>query len=239
MQPDLIINLSSGFSFDMVYVEGGEFLMGDDSSAYESERPPHRVKTSSFYIGKYLVTQGLWKTITGQNPSRYQGDKHPVERVSWNESRKFIKNLSEITDKPFRLPTEAEWEYAARGGLYSQGFTYAGSDKLKQVGWYEENSDGETHDVGQKLANELGIYDFSGNVAEWCEDDWHDSYLGAPEVASGWVDAPKRSTTRILRGGNFLSRQDACRSAYRDKTAPASTTDFIGFRLCLSIQLGL
>jgi len=132
------IMLPSGQSIDFVYVEGGEFLMGDDDSESDREKPVHSVKVSSFYIAKYPVTQSQWQAIAGENPSRFKGDNRPVEMVSWDTVQEFIRLLNKETNRQFHLPTEAEWEYAARGGKYSQGTTYSGSDKLKQVGWYGE-----------------------------------------------------------------------------------------------------
>ena len=233
--PTQTITLSSGLTFDLVLVEGGNFTMGDNESEYNFEKPEHQVEVASFYIGQYPVTQRLWQAVMDKNPSGFQGAQRPVERVSWDDVQDFIEKLNRATGKTFRLPTEAEWEYAARGGKYSQGYTYAGSDKLKQVGWYEENSSDETHDVGLLLSNELDIYDLSGNVWEWCEDDYHRNYEGAPEDGSAWIDTP-RGDRRVLRGGSFFGAALDCRSTRRGRYRPGDRDDGIGFRLVLPLQ---
>ncbi len=241
--PDLKITLPDGFSFDLMYVEGGEFDMGGDE--YDDERPIHRVKVSSFYMGKYQVTQRLWETVMDGNPSNFKGENRPVETVSWLDAQKFIKKLNKETDKPtglsgqaFRLPTEAEWEYVARGGIYSQGYTYAGSDRLKQVGWYNENSTNETHDVGLLLANELGIHDLSGNVYEWCED-WFDEKYYKQCKKKGLEEDPSgadRGVFRMARGGSYFDSALPCRPTHRDRGMPGDRGYFTGFRLCLPFQ---
>lgn len=237
MLPDkLQIPLPSGFTFEMIFVEGDTFMMGDNSSEYKQEKPEHEVNVSSFYLGKYPVTQQLWQNIMGNNPSVLKGENLPVETVSWDGVQEFIRNLILKTDKPFRLPTEAEWEYAARGGKYSQGYTYSGSDKLKQVGWYRYNSGNETHDVGLLLANELGLYDMSGNVWEWCEDDWHDNYNGAPKDGSAWMDSPNRGDYRVLRGGSCFYYAENCRPPGRFNGGLGGRSVNGGFRLALSFQ---
>ncbi len=173
----LIIQIPDGSTIELIYVQGGTFTMGsDDSEALDREKPAHQVKLSDFYIGKYPVTQEQWQAVTKENPSRFQDEQRPVEQISWNDTQKFLEKLNQLTGKKFRLPTEAEWEFAARGGIYSQGYKYAGSDRLKQVGWYRENSDDQTHEVGLLLANELGLHDMSGNVWEWCQDWFSDKY---------------------------------------------------------------
>jgi len=152
----------------MVFVEGGTFMMGatseQESDAFDWEKPAHRVTLSDFYIGKYEVTQAQWKAVMGSNPSYFKGDNLPVERVSWGDCQEFIRKLNERTGLTFRLPTEAEWDYAARGGNRSRGYKYSGSDDPDEVAWYWDNSGIKTHPVGQKRANELGLYDMSGNV---------------------------------------------------------------------------
>jgi len=226
----------------LILVEGGEFLMGDDNSEYKSEKPAHRVAVSSFYIGEYPVTQRLYEAVMGKNPSRFKGPGRPVENVSWQDARDFIRKLNERADvqaflrqleppgAAFRLPTEAEWEYAARGGRYSEGYLYAGSDRLEQVGWYNENSGGETKEVGQLLGNELGLHDMSGNVWEWCEDVWHDNYKGAPADGSAWLSGgdPVR---RVLRGGAWGSIAGGTRRSGRDWSSDEDRFDVNGFRL--------
>ncbi len=237
MQAILPISLLPDLTFNLIWVEEGVFLMGDKESEYEDEKPAHRVSISSFYIGQCQVTQALWKAVMDvENPSGFKGDNHPVESVSWDKVQVFIQKLNKVTRKQFRLPTEAEWEYAARGGRYSQGYEYAGSDKLKQVGWYDENSGYETHEVGLLLANELGIHDLSGNVWEWCEDDWHNNYKGAPDDGSAWIDAPERGVYRVVRGGGYFNNAVDCRPANRDRNTPVNRNDDLGFRLVLPLQ---
>ncbi len=168
-----------GVTFEMVPVEGGTFTMGaadDDNYAFNWEKPAHEVTLSSYYIGKTEVTQALWKAVMGSNPSRFKGDNLPVEQVSWDDCQKFIRRINAATGKQFRLPTEAEWEYAARGGNQSKGYKYSGSNNLDKVAWYGEDWEtGSTHPVGKKQPNELGLYDMSGNVWEWCAD-WYGDY---------------------------------------------------------------
>lgn len=229
------IRLSGQQYIDLVLVEGASFLMGDEKSEYDDERPVHEVTVSSFYMGKYQVTQAQWEEVMGNNPSMGKGENRPVERINWNEAQDFIKRLNGKMTKNFRLPSEAEWEFAARGGNYSEGYLYAGSDKLKQVGWYDENANKETHEVGQLLANELGLHDLSGNVDEWCEDHWHENYNGAPIDGTAWVDSPVTGSGRVIRGGSSFDRAGYCRPTYRPSYTPDSRHDFLGFRLVLPL----
>ncbi len=255
-KPILKIKLSDHIAFDLIYVEGGEFMMGDKESDYDSERPAHKVKVKDFYMGKYQVTQEQWEAVMKKNPARFKGERRPVEMVSWLDAKDFIRKLNEKTGKNFRLPSEAEWEYAARGGQFSEGYTYAGSDKLKQVGWYGENSKKQTHKVGLLRPNELGLYDMSGNVWEWCEDEWHEDYKNAPADGSAWVDGlegsenmmskmkallgfskdRKRGASRVMRGGSYWGGPVLCRSAFRDRDWPVNRDGSIGLRLVLSFQ---
>jgi len=212
--------------------------MGDDSGEFEREKPAHPVRVSAFYISKFLITQGQWQAIIDDNPSHFKGENHPVESVSWNQAQDFIRQLNKITDRQFRLPTEAEWEYAARGGKYSLGYTYSGSDKLKQVGWYDDNSGNKTHEVGMMLANELGLYDMSGNVWEWCAD-WYDEQYYKECKDKGVVENPSGSDAgvyRVLRGGSSFNHSVYCRSTYRGRRQPGYHVDYIGFRLVVRSQ---
>ena len=210
---------------------------GDDDQAFSYEKPLHEVIMEKFHIGKYPVTQALWEAIMGGNPSRYKGADRPVEQVSWEDTQDFLQKLNTLTGKSYRLPSEAEWEYAARGGNRSEGYLYAGSDRLEQVGWYNKNSDGGTQPVGQKLGNELGIYDMCGNVREWVEDQWHDRYEGAPTDGTAWVDQEERAP-RVRRGGSWYDNAQYCRVSYRYPGTPENRHHSLGFRLALALQSG-
>ena len=218
---------------NMVYVEGGTFTMGATSEQKkpdDDEKPTHRVSLSSFYIGKYEVTQALWKAVMGSNPSNRKGDNLPVENVSWNDCQTFLRKLNAMTGKNFRLPTEAEWEYAARGGNLSRGYQYSGSKKIDDVAWYNNNSGGETHPVGTKAPNELGIYDMSGNVWEWCQD-WYGDYHGYLQTNP---TGPSSGSDRVNRGGGWDYDARICRVAYRSLNAPDVRFSLLGLRLALS-----
>ncbi|MCW5203670.1 formylglycine-generating enzyme family protein [Desulfobulbus sp. US4] len=235
----LIIQIPDGSTIELIYVQGGTFTMGsDDSEALDREKPAHQVKLSDFYIGKYPVTQEQWQAVTKENPSRFQDEQRPVEQISWNDTQKFLEKLNQLTGKKFRLPTEAEWEFAARGGIYSQGYKYAGSDRLKQVGWYRENSDDQTHEVGLLLANELGLHDMSGNVWEWCQDWFSDKYYAECHKHDTVENpqGPEKGTYRVLRGGGYFYSPVYCRSVYRDGNEPGNRRRYIGFRLVLPFQ---
>ena len=218
---------------NMVYVEGGTFTMGATSEQKkpdDDEKPTHRVSLSSFYIGKYEVTQALWKAVMGSNPSRFEGDNQPVERVSWNDCQTFLRKLNAMTGKNFRLPTEAEWEFSARGGNWSRGYQYSGSNVLSDVAWYADNSGMKTHNVGTKAPNELGIYDMSGNVWEWCQD-WYGDYHGYSQTNP---TGPSCGANRVYRGGSWGSGAWLCRMAFRDNYTPGSRGNGLGLRLALS-----
>lgn len=224
----------TSLSFDMIFVQGGVFLMGsEDKEALEWEKPIHTVTVPSFYMAQYPVTQVLWKAVMGNNPSYFQGDQRPVEQVSWDDAQAFIKKLNERTGEKYRLPTEAEWEYAARGGIYSNGFKYAGSNKLIEVGWYRENSHDETKPVGLKFPNELGLYDMSGNVYEWCADVWHENYEGALEDGSAWMKGGEQYF-RVIRGGYWSNNSVYCLVADRYGDDSGNRDYYIGFRLARS-----
>ena len=223
----------NGVSFDMVYVEGGSFDMGatleQGSGAGSDEKPVHRVTLIDYYIGKCEVTQELWKAVMGSNPSNFKGAQNPVERVSWNDSQEFVSRLNSLTGMTFRIPTEAEWEYAARGGNKSSHYKYSGSDNIYDVAWYDNNSGSWYHAVGTKTANELGIYDMSGNVSEWCSD-WYGGYsTGAQTNPQG----PSSGSRRVLRGGSWDDYASCCRVSYRDYYGPDLSDYFNGLRLVL------
>ena len=230
----IIIPVKDGISIDMIRVEAGTFTMGattEMKDPWDDEKPTHQVTlTNDYYIGKYEVTQALWKAVMGKNPSNFKGDNLPVEEVSWNDCQKFISKLNSITGKTFRLPTEAEWEYAARGGKKSRGYQYSGSNNLSDVAWYTDNSGSKTHTVGSKQANELGIYDMSGNVYEWCQD-WKGSYSSSSQVNP---TGDNSGSYRVLRGGGWYDAAGYCRSSYRDNYTPGIRINNLGLRLVLS-----
>ncbi|MEM6261912.1 MAG: formylglycine-generating enzyme family protein [Bacteroidota bacterium] len=219
-------------AFTMVRIAGGDFLMGsEDQEAYGDEKPVHPVNISSFYLGQYPVTQALWQAVMGENPSRFPGKNRPVESVTWDDCQVFCAKLSELTDQPYRLPSEAEWEYAARGGHLSHGFLYSGSNDLDEVGWYGQRGGFGTQPIGLKPPNELGLYDMSGNVYEWCEDDWHITYDGAPKNGRPWIDTPERAPYRVCRGGGWSDSARRCRVSYRNSHSPGNRSGILGLRL--------
>ena len=221
---------------NMAYVQGSTFTMGatseQGSDAEDDEKPAHSVTLSSYYIGKTEVTQELWQAVMGNNPSRFKGNRKPVECMSWDDCQTFISKLNSLTGKKFRLPTEAEWEFAARGGIKSQGYKYSGSNTLGDVAWYEENSGDTTHDVGTKSPNELGLYDMNGNVWEWCSDWYGDKYYSSSP--SNHPTGPSSGAYRVLRGGSWYSIANLCRSSDRGGSTPVDRGDNMGLRLCLS-----
>ncbi|MCQ2313816.1 MAG: formylglycine-generating enzyme family protein [Bacteroidales bacterium] len=223
----------NGVRFEMVYVEGGTFTMGatseQGSDAESDEKPTHSVTLSDYYIGKFEVTQELWEAVMGSNPSKFKGDNLPVDYVSWDDCQKFITKLNSLTGKYFRLPTEAEWEYAARGGKKSTNAKYSGSSNVVHVAWFDGNSGRQTHPVGQLRANELGIYDMSGNVWEWCLD-WYGSYSSASQTDP---IGSSSGSSRVLRGGSWFNSAGYCRVSNRGNNTPGYRGYNDGFRLVL------
>lgn len=220
-------------SIKMIAVEGGTFTMGaaanQTDEAFSVEKPAHEVTVTSFYISETEVTQELWEAIMNENPSINKGDNLPVEAVTWDNCQTFITALNKLTGKKFRLSTEAEWEYAARGGNKSKGYKFAGSNDIDQVAWYEENCE-SIQKVATKKANELGIYDMSGNVYEWCQD-WFGEYS-----ANAQID-PKGPTTgdeKILRGGSALISARESRTSTRGHAVPSKKFRNVGLRLAMS-----
>ena len=223
----------NGIKYNMVRVEGCTFRMGatseQDCDAYDIEEPVHSVTLSSYYIGKTEVTQALWKAVMGSNPSKFKGENLPVENVSWDDCQVFVRKLNSLTGQNFRLPTEAEWEFACRGGNNSLGYKYSGSDNIDNVAWFDCNSGRKTHFVATKSPNELGIYDMSGNVWEWCSD-WYDKYSsGAQANPKG----PESGSCRVFRGGGWGSYAGYCRSSNRGYNTPTHRHDRLGLRLAL------
>jgi formylglycine-generating enzyme required for sulfatase activity len=223
---------------EMVYVQGGTFTMGctseQGSDCFNDEKPVHQVTLSSFYMGQYEVTQAQWKAVMGSNPSRFKGDNLPVEQVSWNDVQEFIRKLNAQTGKRYRLPTEAEWEYAARGGNQSRGYYFSGSNGASKVAWHPDNSGNKTHPVGTKSANELGIYDMSGNVWEWCYD-WYGDY---PASAQNNPVGASSGSGRVRRGGSwsgYAAGAGHCIVDYRSSISPSRSYDVLGFRLACSL----
>jgi len=191
---------------EMIYVEGrtGDIFGG---SAMDS-----------FFIGKYPVTQKQWKAVMGSNSGNITDDNYPVQGVSWDNAKKFIRELNKLTNRNYRLPTEAEWQYAAKGGNISKGYQYAGSNDINKVAWYRGNSSGDAHQVGSKAPNELGIYDMSGNVWEWCQDIYDNDYA-----------------FRVLRGGSYHDNYEQnCRVEARHRGKPGDNYNNYGFRLVIS-----
>lgn len=231
----ITIPVKDGISIEMVKVEGGTFMMGatpEMKNSWTEERPIHQVTlTNDYYIGKYEVTQSLWCALMDNNPSYFKGDNLPVEQVSWDDCQKFINKLNDITGRKFRLPTEAEWEYAARGGKKSRGYQYSGSNKISDVAWYSSNSEHKTQPVGLKLANELGLYDMSGNVDEWCFDRFG-FYSALSQTNPLGADD---GICRVYRGGSWEQTAGFCRSSDRSNYGTSKNRIYnLGFRLALS-----
>ena len=234
---------------EMIYVKGGTFTMGATSEQgtdepYDNEYPTHQVTLSDFYIGKYEVTQQLWEYVMGTTPKYIPGnylipatgDYLPVECVSWEDCQEFISKLNQMTGKAFRMPTEAEWEYAARGGNKSNGYKYSGSNSIGDVAWYYGNSSNNgnssnSHEVGTKAPNELGLYDMSGNVYEWCSD-WFATYSSSSQTNP---TGPSSGSYRVLRGGNWECSAPICRVSSRNYNVPGSGYFYCGFRLACDL----
>jgi len=215
---------------EMITVLGGTFLMG--SNDWSWTQPVHSVTLSTFKVAKFEITQKLWKAIMGSNPSYFIGDENkPVEKVTWNDIQQFITKLNQLTGKNYRLPTEAEWEYAARGGNQSQGYIYAGSNDINIVAWIWNNSGEKTNPVGAKFPNELGIYDMSGNVWELC-NDWYGSYSADPITNP---QGPNTGTKRVMRGGSWFDDSNYCRPVLRLSYLPISYENHIGARLAIDL----
>ena len=224
-----------GRLLQMVRVPGGTFTMGctrEQSDCRDNEKPAHRVRVNDFEIGKYEVTQELWEAVMGTNPSRFSGCAQcPVERVSWDDIQEFLRKLN-AGGGGYRLPSEAEWEYAARGGQESRGYQYSGSNNPEAVAWYRGNSGDRTHRVGQKQGNELGLHDLSGNVWEWVQDCWNNNYRGAPGDGGAWERG--ECGRRVLRGGSWLIYPRYLRSAHRGRNPSVNRDNRFGFRLARS-----
>ena len=227
----------NGVSFTMIRVDGGTFTMGateeQGSDAEDDEKPAHEVTLSTYMIGETEVTQALWQAVMGSNPSyfKYSSSQNPVEKVSWDDCQEFIKKLNSLTGKSFRLPTEAEWELAARGGNKSKHYKYSGSNTLEVVAWYYGNSGRKTHPVKTKSANELGLYDMSGNVWEWCEDWYGEDYYKSSPKSNPM--GPSSGSNRVRRGGGWLYDARGSRVTIRGNYHPVSRDYDLGLRLAL------
>jgi len=245
-------DLGNGVSLTLMLIPAGEFVMGappEEPDSRDIERPQHRVRLSQFLLGRYPVTQVQWRVVAGYDridkelnadPSEFKGDNHPVEQVSWEDAQEFCQRLSAKSSKTYRLPSEAQWEYACRAGTetafhfgeiittklanYNGDYTYNGSPK----GEYR----GKTSEVGSFPANDWGLYEMHGNVWEWCEDNWHDTYNGAPSDGSAWVESDRTRSSRLLRGGSWNNIPADCRSAVRDYYSRAYFDNTVGFRVC-------
>ena len=239
---DNLVVTVNGVTFEMIGVEGGSFKMGAqntdqyspnyDEEANNNEAPVHDVTLSNFYIGKFEVTQDLWVAVMGSNPSYLYGPNLPVEMVSWDLCNIFIDELNNLTGMNFRLPTEAEWEYAAKGGKKSMHFKYSGSDDLEDVAWFGDNSNSMSHGVGLLAPNELGIYDMSGNVSEWCKD-YYEAYSSEPQTNP---QGPETGSFCVYRGGGWVSNAKTCRSTHRNSIDPNYSHFILGMRLAIDMQ---
>ncbi len=220
------VNFDKLLGMEMVFVKGGTFKMGgtkeQGNDCHDLEKPVHKVTLSDYNIGKYQVTQKLWREVVGSNPSLFVGDDFPVVNVSWNDiNNKFLPLLNKATRREYRLPTEAEWEYAARGGSKSKNYKFSGSNDIEAVAWYTNNSGGKVHEVGTKAANELGIYDMSGNVWEWV-NDWYGEYSSDAQTNP---KGPSRGPARMTRGGCWYGSTLGCRVSARIGNEPDSNDD--------------
>ena len=224
------INKDCAVCPEMVVIPAGSFVMGSEKNS--DEKPPHTVYIRSFLMGRTEVTQKQWLDVMGSNPSRFTacGPECPVESVSWDDVQQFIAKLNQKTVQKYRLPSEAEWEYAARAGATTEWSFGNDESKLGNYAWYRENSESKTRAVGQKLPNAFGIFDMHGNVWEWTQDCWHGSYSGAPTDGSVWT-AGCTTDYRVLRGGSWNGSSGFLRSALRISSYPVVRDHFSGFRL--------
>jgi len=227
------LDCGSGVLMKCTFIPVGEFMMGSKKPKYEG--PIHEVTINvPFYMGIYPVTQAQYKAVRGKNPSDFKGDHHPVENVSWNDTLAFCEELSSVTNRAVSLPSEAQWEYACRADSTTRYCFGDNESDLDLYGWYERNSDGETHPVGQKRPNAWGLYDMHGNVWEWCEDNWHDTYKKAPVDGCAWDGS---DASRVIRGGSCSCDSWNSRSSRRDGRIP-DYCRLCGFRVVVSASPG-
>ncbi len=234
--------LPGDIELEMIKIPTGSFLMGTEEAEvirlckeykidwFKKEMSQHRVNLQEFYLGKYPITQEQYQAIMGKNPSKFEDNpKNPVEKVSWNDAQEFCQKLNEKTGKKYRLPSEAEWEYACRAGTQTRYYFGDDEKQLGEYAWYSENSGSKTHPVGQKKPNNWGLYDMSGNVWEWCEDGWHENYENVPTDGTAWNENHSVTNLRVLRGGSWGTSPGDCRSAYR--TYSDNCSSYNGFRV--------
>lgn len=225
------MEIATLFDGQFVHIAGGTFLMGN--AAQMREQPVHSVTVKDFQLSKTQVTQAQWTAVMGANPSHFQhSPEHPVDSVSWEMAQEFLHRLNELTGEKYRLPKENEWEFAARGGNLSKGYTYSGSNDLAEVAWFNGNSQFQTHPVGQKLPNELGLFDLCGNVWEWCADRVPKDYAD-PDRRPSWEEDAE-SNDRVLRGGSYINYAIFSRCTYRWIDRPDNVENYIGLRLVRS-----
>jgi formylglycine-generating enzyme required for sulfatase activity len=228
-------DLGEGVTLELIQLPAGQFMMGTSDNyneAWHEEKPQHLVKVKAFAMGKYPITKAQYKAVMGNKISRFQGHpNHPVERMSWDDAQKFCRKLSQATGKQYRLPTEAEWEYACRAGTTTRYYFGDNARRLGDYAWFRDNSNKTIHPVGQKRPNAWGLYDMQGNVWEWCEDGWHDNYQGVPTDGSAWTQG--ENNHRVLRGGGWYGSSRFGRSSYRSGSNPGFRSDDIGFRVVM------
>ncbi|MBP1673553.1 MAG: hypothetical protein H6Q25_1368 [Bacteroidetes bacterium] len=224
----------NGVSFDMIAIEGGEFFMGSppNEKGRSFNEFQHKVTLSDYFLSETLVTQALWEVVMGKNRSYFKGDNNPVDSISWKYSQIFLERLKQLTERSYQLPTEAQWEYAAKGGSFSKGFLYSGSNNLDAVGWYIDNCNNKTNDVRSMLPNELGLFDMSGNVWEWCQDYYGEYDRNFPTNPQG----PNFGTLRVFRGGCWSRNPRDCRNSNRCAGDPGLSRSTHGFRLALNLN---
>ncbi len=225
---------------EMVVVPAGSFVMGTpdtarsgpNDSGNDKEKPARTIQMKSFSLGKYEVTQAEWVAIMGNNPSENEGANLPVDHVSWEMAQSFVEKLSQVTGKKYRLPSEAEWEYAARAGTSKEYYDSDEMDALYGYAWFNANSGKEVHTVGEKKPNHFGLYDMYGNVWEWTQDCWNPSYQGAPQTQAAWEEG--NCEYRVNRGGSWSNVSRMLRSAFRSRFAPTLTSTYFGLRVARS-----
>jgi formylglycine-generating enzyme required for sulfatase activity len=233
-------NLGRGITLELIKLPAGSFLMGSpdsDPDAYKDEKPRHLVKIKAFAIGKYPITQAQYEALTGKKPSKFTGNpNNPVEYVTWHDTQEFCQKLSRFTwyQKQYRLPSEAEWEYACRAETSTRYYFGDDSSQLGNYAWFDKNSGRQTQPVGKKKPNPWGLYDMHGNVWEWCQDRWHKNYNGAPTDGTAWIQSNDRS--RILKGGCWCLNSRSCRSASHHGVNPSNGFDQYGFRIVLELR---